>query len=328
MDIQDMRIFARVAAVQNLSSVGCELGLTPGTISKRLQALERELSARLFDRTTRSIRITEEGAKLLEYVNRILTDLELARAAVGANVDKPRGRLRVSAPAMLGRYEMSPAICAFMSRYQDIEVQIDLTDRIVNLQEEGYDVAVRAGMLTDSGLRAKRLIDDPQIVVAAPCYLSLHGEPAHPLDLEQRCCLVHGDDSAWSFHAEGSVLDVHVSGRLRSDHGELLRHAAIEGLGLLKVSSLRVAEDIENGLLRRVLADFPVMPPSAIHAVYPGSQLVLPKLRVFLDFLAVWFGDRRNGLNGAGAHTPRNGVTAKLLAARPIPACAIRVESR
>ena len=110
MDIQDMRIFARVAAVQNLSSVGVELGLTPGTISKRLQALERELSARLFDRTTRSIRITEEGSKLLGHVERILAEVECARASVRANVDRPQGKLRVSAPASFGRHEITPAI--------------------------------------------------------------------------------------------------------------------------------------------------------------------------------------------------------------------------
>lgn len=329
MDIQDMRIFARVAAVQNLSSVGCELGLTPGTISKRLQALERELSARLFDRTTRSVRITEEGAKLLEYVNRILSDLERARAAVGANVEKPRGRLRVSAPALLGRHEITPAICAFMSRYRDIDVHIDLTDRIVNLQEEGYDVAIRAGALPDSGLKAKRLIEDPQIIVASPEYLKVHGEPQHPKELETRCCLVHGDVGEWTFVVDGKPRDFEVKGRLRSDNGGLLRHAAIEGLGFLKVSSLRVAQDIKEDLLRRVLADYAVAPPSAIYAVYPGSQLVLPKLRVFLDFLGVWFTDRRNGARHDGmALANGRSSTAKLLAPRPMPECAVLLEDR
>ena len=143
MDIQDMRIFARVAAVQNLSAVGSELGLTPGTISKRIQALEDELSARLFDRTTRSIRITEEGATFLAHVERILSEIEAARASVDDRVTKPKGKLKISAPACLGRRYVAPALCEFMREYPDIECEVDIADRPVNLQEDGYDVAIR-----------------------------------------------------------------------------------------------------------------------------------------------------------------------------------------
>ncbi len=160
MDIQDLRIFARVAAVQNLSAVGTELGLTPGTISKRLQALEEELNARLFDRTTRSIRITEEGATFLVHARKMLEELDLARAAVGENVTNPKGKLKISAPASLCNRFIAPAVCAFVRCFPEIEVQVDVTDRLVNLQEEGYDVAIRSGVLTDSALIAKRLASD------------------------------------------------------------------------------------------------------------------------------------------------------------------------
>lgn len=323
MDIQDMRIFARVAAVQNLSSVGLELGLTPGTISKRLQALERELSARLFDRTTRSIRITEEGSKLLDHVERILSELERAKAAVQANVDRPQGKLRISAPVSFGRHEITPAICAFMARYDEIEVHIDLTDRIVHLQDDNYDVAIRAGTLNDSGMRAKRLVDDPQIVVAAPCYIERHGEPEHPVDLERHASLVHCDQNVWTFLDAGEEVMVRVNGRLRSDNGRLLQHAAIEGLGFLKASAMRVAEDIERGLLQRVLPAYALTPPSAIYAVYPGT-IVLPKLRVLLDFLGVWFADRPgSGRKPNGAGASRNGA-GRLQAPKPIPDAAMR----
>ena len=207
MDIQDMRIFARVAAVQNLSSVGAELGLTPGTISKRIQALEEELSVRLFDRTTRSIRITEEGATLLEFVERILGDVELARATVSAHADQPKGRLRISAPATFGRHVIAPAVCAFVARYPDIDIQVDLTDRFVNLQEEGYDVVIRAGTLADCTLKAKRLAPDPQVLVASPAYLARHAALLKPEDLTQHSCLVLGENATWSFaHKRGTSV--------------------------------------------------------------------------------------------------------------------------
>lgn len=290
MDIQDMCIFARVAAVQNLSAVGTELGLTPGTISKRIQALEDELRVRLFDRTTRSIRITEEGAKFLTHVERILAEIEGARAAVSANVDQPKGRIKISAPASLSRF-IEPAICAFMRMYPDIELHIDLSDRIVNLQEEGYDMVVRSGALTDSNLIAKRLAADRQIIAASSAYLMKYGTPQRPEELSDHSCLVLGDASQWTFERNGREISVRVSGRLKSDNGDLLRHAAIEGHGLIRTSELRAAPYIESGALCRVLPDYDVAAFSAIWALYPRSKYVLPKLRVLLDFLGDWFRD-------------------------------------
>lgn len=289
MDIQDLRIFARVAAVQNLSSVGTELGLTPGTISKRIQALESELRVRLFDRTTRSIRITEEGATFLGYVERVLTELECARAAVGDHATRPRGRLKIAAPATFGRLFVAPAISAFMRSYPDIEIHIDLTDRNVNLQEEGYDVAILTGALTDSVLIAKRLCADRQVVVAAPDYLEAHGTPRRPADLNTHNCFVLGDNWQWSFCRGKEDFSVRVNGRLRSNNGEMLRHAALDGHGLFQTSELRVREDLASGRLVRVLKDYELASNSAVWAVYPSSKHVLPKLRVLLDFLATWF---------------------------------------
>lgn len=291
MDIQDLRIFARVAAVQNLSSVGTELGLTPGTISKRIQALESELRVRLFDRTTRSIRITEEGATFLSYIERILVDLENARAAVGDHTTRPKGKLKISAPATFGRLFVAPAISSFMRAYPEIEIQIDLTDRIVNLQEEGYDVAIRIGQLTDSVLIAKRLCADRQVVVASPAYLEAHGTPKTPADLSAHNCFVLGDYWQWSFCRGKEDFSIKVSGRLRSNNGEILRHAALDGHGLFQTSELRVREDLASGRLVRVLEEYELATNSAVWAVYPSSKHVLPKLRVLLDFLADWFRD-------------------------------------
>jgi DNA-binding transcriptional LysR family regulator len=294
MDIQDMRIFARVAAVQNLSAVGSELGLTPGTISKRIQALEDELSARLFDRTTRSIRITEEGATFLAHVERILSEIEAARASVDDRVTKPKGKLKISAPACLGRRYLAPALCEFMREYPDIEVEVDLADRPVNLQEDGYDLAIRTGALSDSSLIAKRLAPDRHIIVAAPTYLSRKGKPSNPGELANHNCLVLGSRWQWSFGKGGEESAVRVGGSLRSNNGELLCHAALDGQGLMRTSELEVLAELRSGKLVQVLEDYEVTTNAAVWALYPSAKHVLPRMRVLLDFLAAWFREARN----------------------------------
>lgn len=302
MDVQDMRIFARVAEVQNLSAVGQDLGLTPGTISKRLQALEEELRVRLFERTTRSIRITDEGRTFLEHVSRILGELDSALAVIGESVTQPRGRLKVTAPAALTGTIIAPAFCAFMRAYPEIEAQVDLTDRVVNLQEEGYDLAIRIGALNDSTLIAKRLAPDRLIVVASPEYLAAKGVPARPEDVAAHSCLVMGDTQAWMFQHGDRTETVRVSSRLRSNSSEMLHHAALAGEGLLRISELKVARDLEAEQLIRVLDPYQNVSNSAVWAVYPSAKHVLPKLRVLLNFLAVWF--REPGRIAPGAAAP------------------------
>lgn len=289
MDIQDLRIFARVARVQNLSAVGAEFDLSAGTISKRLQALEASLCVRLFDRTTRAINMTEEGEMLLASIEPVLKNLDFAFETVKAHVDHPRGKLRISAPNSLGRGMIAPAICAFMTMYPDIDVQVDLTDRVVNFPDSGYDVAIRTGRLADSSLIAKRLAPDPQVVVASPEYIEINGALTAPEDLAFHACLVLGDELQWSFRCDDESMDVRVTARLRSDNGELLRHAAIEGLGVLRISRARVVDELANGALVEVLAQYDAGLDSAIWAVYPSSRHVLPKLRVFLEFMSDWY---------------------------------------
>lgn len=303
MDIQDLRIFARVAALQNLSAVGTELALTPGTISKRIQALEEELSVRLFDRTTRSIRITDEGATFLVHARRMLDELDQARASVADNVSKPKGKLKISAPASFAEQFVSPAICGFTRAYPEIDVQVDLTDRLVNLQEEGYDVAIRSGVLLDSSLIAKRLISDREIVVASPAYLSARGAPPTVEELAQHDCLVMRDAWSWAMVKGDATSSVRVNCRLRSNNGDLLRRAALDGLGVLRTSELRVRGDLQHGRLIRVLPDWEGCGDAGVWAVYSGPKHVLPKLRVLLDFLGDWFRASLNEMQGSASGT-------------------------
>jgi DNA-binding transcriptional LysR family regulator len=295
MDIQDMRIFARVAAVQNLSAVGTELGLTPGTISKRIQSLEDELSARLFDRTTRSIRITEEGAAFLGHVERILSEIEAARASVDDKVSKPKGKLKIAAPACLGRRYVAPALCEFVRAFPEIDVHVDLHDRQVNLQEDGYDVAIRSGTLSDSSLIAKRLAPDRHVIVGSAAYLARAGSPKGPEDLAHHQCLLLGENRQWSFSRDGVERTVRVSGPIRSNNGELLCRAAVDGLGLIRASELEVLCELRSGKLTQVLGEFEVATNAALWALYPSAKHLLPRMRALLDFLADWFRDAKNG---------------------------------
>ena len=293
MDIQDLKIFARVARVQNLSAVGSEFDLSAGTISKRLQALEASLCVRLFDRTTRSISMTEEGAMLLSAIEPVLKTLDFAFETVKTHVEHPKGKLRISAPNSLGRGVIAPAICAFMATYPDIDVQVDLTDRIVTFPDSGYDVAIRTGRLADSSLIAKRLAPDPQVIVASPEYIAFNGAPRSPEELACHACLVLGDELQWAFKRGEEAIDVRIRARLRSDNGELLRHAAVEGLGVLRISRARIVDALASGALEEVLTEYDVDPDSAIWAVYPSNRHVLPKLRVFLEFMSDWYKDCR-----------------------------------
>ena len=263
--------------------------MTPGTISKRLQALEDELGVRLFDRTTRYIRITEEGSTFFAHAERILEELEQARASVSEKLQSPKGRLKMSAPIMLGRQFIAPAVRQFLTTYPDIDVQIDLSDRVVNLQEEGFDVAIRCGVLTDSALIAKRLLVDHYIIVGSPNYFAMHGRPVVPSDLSNHQCLVLGDALTWPLQENGGVESIRVAGRFRSNDSDLLRQAALDGQGLIRVMRSCAEADLASGQVERVLVPFEVTGNSAIWAVYSNSKYLLPKLRVLLDFMTEWF---------------------------------------
>jgi len=304
MDIQDLLIFSRVAALQNLSSVGTELGLTPGTISKRIQALEEGLAVRLFERTTRSIRITEEGRRFLEHVERVLVELDQARSSMAASSGKPVGKLKISAPHLVGRHYIAPAISSFMNEFSDIEVQIDLSDRNVNLHEEGYDIAIRSGALNDSTLIAKRLAADKIVIAASPAYLDAHGTPAEPEAIAGHKCLALGDAWTWSFGSGPEDVAIRVNARLRSDNSEVLRVAAVAGQGLMRSTELSLADDLTSGRLVPVLSQYLDNASTGVFALYVSGRHVLPRQRVFLDHMADWFRNHRRGLTaGPAGHT-------------------------
>lgn len=286
MDIQDLRIFARAAAVQNLKAVGLEFRLTAGTISKRLQALEDDLGVRLMDRTTRSMRLTQEGEIFLERAKTCLAQIELAEIEIETATEAPSGRLRVAGPACIGPFIMADIVTAFLQAHPNVSVHADFTDRAVNLQEDGFDVALVRGVLPDSALRARRLMTDDMVVVGAPQLFKRIARPRRPSDLERFTCLVHGDDWDWPFVRRGKTSNVRVSGNLRcNDYGGVCR-AAIAGLGIARLPLLEARDALDEGRLIQLLPDYDTTAERAIWLVYPGGKHVLPRLRAFVDLVA------------------------------------------
>ncbi|MEQ1616024.1 MAG: LysR family transcriptional regulator, partial [Hyphomicrobiaceae bacterium] len=285
-DLRDLRIFSRVAAVQNLTAVAGALGVSAGTVSKRIQSLEEELGVRLLDRTTRSSRLTEEGRMFLSRVERVLSEMDIAQDEISANTGQPAGRIAVTAPAALGRQVVSPAIIDFVEKFPGVEVRVDVTDAFANLHEDGYDVAIRAGTLSDCTLKAKRLATDRVILVAAPRYIERHGTPMRPDELVSHDCLIHGDQRSWTLIRGQEKSSRAVSGRLVSDSGEFLQMAALQGAGLLRTSEIAVGEDLAAGRLIHVMPDFELAVDAALWAVYPNAKHAMPRLRAFLDHLA------------------------------------------
>ncbi|MEE9590200.1 MAG: LysR family transcriptional regulator [Hyphomicrobiaceae bacterium] len=289
MDVHEMRVFARVASLRNITAAAVELDMTPSNVSKRLQGLEDSLGVRLFDRNTRKIRITEEGQILLEHVERVLIDVDAAKAAVLRNRLAPKGTLRVTAPASLGRRHIRPGICEFLDLYPEIRVNLSLTDRLVDIIEEGFDVAIRTGSLPDSQLIAKRLAPDHYYILASPEYLAKNGVPETPQDLTGHNCLVLGDHSLWMFSRNSEQFSVRVSGTLASNSAEMLHEAAVESVGIIRTSLLKANDEIDRGQLVRVLPNYDVAGDAAIWALFASSRHMPPKVRVFLDFFAKRF---------------------------------------
>ncbi len=284
-NLTDLRIFTRIVATGSLSQAGRELNLSLAVVSKRLAALEDRLGVRLINRTTRRLNATQEGVEFFERCQRILADLEEAEAAVTTGREQPKGLLRVTAAIAFGRRRVAPAIVEFSRRHPEVQVDLELTDRTVDLVDSGIDVAIRAGALQDSSLIARKLVGNYRVVVASPDYLVRRGRPEIPEDLARHDCLnfsALGD--VWTFIGPNGPFQIRLDTRLRTNDGEVGHEWALAGAGLVMKSIWDVGDDIAAGRLVRVLADWP-SPAAAIHALYPTSRHLSAKVRSFVDFL-------------------------------------------
>ena len=291
--LADIAVFVRVVERGSFTLAAGELELSRAVVSKYVSRLEERLGARLLHRTTRRLSLTEAGAALFEASRGALERIEEAEGAVAQLQSEPRGRLRVSAPMSFGILHLGPALAEFARAYPRVSLDMRLDDRFVNLVEDGIDVAVRIGALTDSSLVARRLASTRTLACAAPSYLADHGEPETPEDLAAHDCLIYSylsTANVWRFTApDGREIPVAVSGRFRINNGIVLAEAAAAGHGILLTPSFYVGPMLRDGRLKRILAGYR-LPELGIHAVYPERAQVPPKVRAFVDFLAQRFG--------------------------------------
>src|SRR6516162_3421573 len=288
-----LEVFAKVASSGSLSAAARAMGLSQTMVTKHIAALETRLGVKLFHRTTRRLSITEAGRNYLEASERILADMEAADAAVAAERVEPRGLLRVNVPVVFGTRQIAPLLFEFAERYPKVTTELGLNDRLVDLAEEGWDLAIRIGRLRDSSMVARRLAPNRLVVCAAPSYLKRHGIPRTVADLASHNCLGYtlaqqASAAEWLFGADGEIR-VQVNGNLRANNGDALRAATQAGLGLACQPTFIIADDLRAGTLVALPLDQPEMQTSAVHAVYLPDRRPPAKVRAFIDFLAARF---------------------------------------
>jgi DNA-binding transcriptional LysR family regulator len=290
--LQEMAVFAKVVAAGSLSAAARELGSSPAVVSRRLAALESRLGVRLVNRTTRTLNLTVEGSRYYEACTRVLADIQEADAEVAAGRVEPRGALKVALPASFGHQHVAPLVPKFAERYPKVELALSLSDRNVNVMDEGFDVAVCIADLRDSSLAARRLAPNRRVVCASPAYLAAHGTPRTPEDLAKHNCLVVSDFTAnWEYKTrDGRSTSVRVQGRYACDNWEVLRQWALAGLGIALKSTWDVYRQLEDGSLVVLLSEYTFHSDVAIYAVYPHRRFLPAKTRVFIEFLAESFG--------------------------------------
>jgi DNA-binding transcriptional LysR family regulator len=285
--IDAMQAFVAVAELRGFAPAARKLGLSPSAVTRLVAALEERLGARLLQRTTRQVALTDVGARYLERIKRVLADVEEAEGSVQDERTRPSGRLVVSAPLGFGRLHVSPVMSAYLKRYPEVSGELRLSDRMINLVEDGVDVAVRIGHLADSSLVARQVGEMRRIVVASVAYLKAHGEPKTPGAIASHATIQFGATAVppdWRFVVDGNEIRVALTPRFITNSSDAALQYAGEGGGLTRVMFYQAAEAIKAGRLRIVLAKFEP-PPLPIHIVYPTSRLLSAKVRTFIDLV-------------------------------------------
>jgi DNA-binding transcriptional LysR family regulator len=280
--------FVSTADLRSFAAAGRVLGLSPSAVGKAVSKLEEQLGARLFQRSTRSIRLTEEGRMFHERCRRILDDLDDAQAALARALDMPRGRLRVSSP-IVSYHLLLPLLPGFLARYPEIEIDIDFNDRIVDLIEEGVDVAIRSGDLPDSRLIARALRPFQMLICAAPTYLARHGVPEVPRDLHGHHAIRFrfpnsGKLQEWPWLLLDGLAEAPMRTVMTCNNMEAVRGAVISGLGIGCLPDFLAREALADGRLKAILSSH-IRGPVQFSLLWPSSRNLSPKVRVFVDFL-------------------------------------------
>ncbi|MFY0618669.1 LysR substrate-binding domain-containing protein [Shimia sp.] len=282
-----MRAYVAVADSGSFVGAAQRLSITPQLVSKYVRTLEDQLSAQLFIRSTRSVRLTETGAAYLGKCRQLLDDFEELTAAVRQDHRAPQGRLTIAAPTTYGEIHLADAIAEFALTYPRVEIDLRLSDRYVSLVDEGIDVAIRIGHLDDSSFVARKLSDAQLVYCATPHYLDRNGRPQRPEDLTQHSCVIDANFRAgdrWPFVVESQDVQITVSGRLRANSASAARRFALKNGGILLCPKYVVADDLEKGRLLPVLEQHWPQ-PLGVFAVYLENRHLSAKIRAFVDFM-------------------------------------------
>jgi DNA-binding transcriptional LysR family regulator len=292
--LKQIESFASVATKGSLTAAAQAEGVAPAVIGRRIDALEERLGVKLLVRTTRRITLTHEGGAFLEDCQRLLTDMANAEASVSAGGVKASGHLRLTAPAGFGRRHVAPLVPRFVEQHGEVSVSLNLSDRVVDIVNEGFDCAVRVGDLPDSSLVSLRLADNRRLCVAAPSYLERAGTPQHPGELVRHECLTLSTDAGqtrgWVFSIDGVLTHLRPSGRFDCSDGQVLHNWCVAGHGIAWRSIWEVAHEVASGTLVSVLDGF-AAPPNGIFAVFPQRKHLPLRVRLWIDFLKHTYGD-------------------------------------
>jgi DNA-binding transcriptional LysR family regulator len=283
----ELSVFCCVVKHASYAKAADELLLSPSGVSRIVSRLEDRLGVRLLQRTTRSLRLTEAGMAFHGRATQILADLTDAEAEVQETVVRPRGTLRVTAPVVFGQLYLAPMLGELARRFPELSFEVSLTNSFVDLVEDGMDLAIRIGQLSDSRLIARRLCTNQRVLVASPEYLARRGTPKEPADLAEHDCVLFSGFSRpreWKLLGPGGPVTVEVSGRIASNNMEVMTSAGKQGLGISLGATMSVGPALVTGELVRVLGDYQ-FEPTAIFAVYPSARQLSTKVRATVDFL-------------------------------------------
>jgi|ERR1019366_1207328 DNA-binding transcriptional LysR family regulator len=288
MDIlTSMRVFATVVGTGSFTGASDRLDMSRAMVSKYVINLEEHLGTRLLNRTTRRLSLTESGSAYYERCLQIISDVQEAEQAAGQLTTKPRGTLKITMPVAFGLHRLGPVIADYVQLHSEVKLDISLSDRYVDLIEEGFDLAIRIGTLPESRLVARKLGVARSIVCASPAYLKQHGSPTQPADLTNHSCLGYtytNSGNEWRLKSEDIEEVIHIAGAIKANNGDMLRLAALNGAGLIFQPLFIVEEDLQTGRLVQVLSVY-TSTEFGIYAVYPSRKHLSAKVRTFVDFL-------------------------------------------
>jgi DNA-binding transcriptional LysR family regulator len=286
-----IRLFVRVVESGSFSAVARERGIGQPAVSKQIAALETHLGVQLIRRTSRSMTLTDDGQSFYETIVRVVDDFDAAESLVRRGQSTPSGVLRVTVPPLFGRLCVVPRLPEFFALFPDISIELSVSERAVNLVEDGIDLAIRLGALSDSSMIVRKIATTPLVLVATRAYLDKHGVPQSPQDLNHHACVtftLRGEVMPWTFQSKSGLVSHHPNGSFRTPDAENIRAAVLCGLGLAAAPRYLFASEIASGVVGVVMPDYQ-LGALAISAIHPAGRRLPAKVRVFIDFLAGCF---------------------------------------